>query len=382
MKNQKICIIGGNLTGLVTAIALSKFNCDIDLITGKYNKKLKSNRTIAISEDSLNFLNELNIFNSIKKETWICSNMKLYSELQDGKFSEIFELNKENKNENIFYMIENSKLIKLIMKRIEKIKTISLKKNKKVSSINNSGSLQSVKFNNKISKYNLVIVCTGHNSFLIKDELNKKIIENSYKEFAITTILKHKTINNNTARQIFLDNAIFAFLPISNNKTSIVWSIKNSMKDKSNIFFKKKIKLYASKYLKDLSIISNIEKKDLNLIIRSKYYLNRTLLFGDALHVMHPFVGQSFNMTLRDLKCLKKILKEKINLGLDIGSSDVLSEFSQETKPRNFSFSVGSDLLKNMVSLKEARNNIFKILNQSSFAKDVFYNVANKGLKF
>ena len=87
-------------------------------------------------------------------------------------------------------------------------------------------------------------------------------------------------------------------------------------------------------------------------------------------------------MTLRDLKCLKKILKEKINLGLDIGSSDVLSEFSQETKPRNFSFSVGSDLLKNMVSLKEARNNIFKILNQSSFAKDVFYNVANKGLKF
>ena len=97
---------------------------------------------------------------------------------------------------------------------------------------------------------------------------------------------------------------------------------------------------------------------------------------------MHPFVGQSFNMTLRDLKCLKKILKEKINLGLDIGSSDVLSEFSQETKPRNFSFSVGSDLLKNMVSLKEARNNIFKILNQSSFAKDVLYNVANKGLKF
>ena len=33
MKNQKICIIGGNLTGLVTAISLSKFNCDIDLIT-------------------------------------------------------------------------------------------------------------------------------------------------------------------------------------------------------------------------------------------------------------------------------------------------------------------------------------------------------------
>ena len=34
MKKQKICIIGGGLTGLVTAISLSKLNCSIDLITG------------------------------------------------------------------------------------------------------------------------------------------------------------------------------------------------------------------------------------------------------------------------------------------------------------------------------------------------------------
>ena len=34
MKKQKICIIGGSLTGLVTAISLSKLNCTIDLIPG------------------------------------------------------------------------------------------------------------------------------------------------------------------------------------------------------------------------------------------------------------------------------------------------------------------------------------------------------------
>ena len=53
---------------------------------------------------------------------------------------------------------------------------------------------------------------------------------------------------------------------------------------------------------------------------------------------MHPFIGQSFNMTLRDLICLEKILEEKINLGLDIGSSDVLSEFSGESKTKKFFF--------------------------------------------
>ena len=103
-------------------------------------------------------------------------------------------------------------------------------------------------------------------------------------------------------------------------------------------FLKHKIKLYAANYLKNITFNSKIKKKDLNLLIRNKYYLDRTLLFGDALHLMHPYVGQSFNMTLRDLRCLEKILKEKINLGLDIGSSDVLSDFTNEAKPRNFSF--------------------------------------------
>ena len=58
MKKQKICIIGGSLTGLVTAISLSKLNCEIDLITGKNIKKNASNATIAISENNLESINK------------------------------------------------------------------------------------------------------------------------------------------------------------------------------------------------------------------------------------------------------------------------------------------------------------------------------------
>ncbi len=382
MEKQKICIIGGSLTGLVTAVSLSKLNCEIDLITGNLVKNLKSSRTIAVSENNFDFLNKLNISNLLKKEAWTCSNMKLYTEVRKEKFSKIFELNKENKNENIFYMLENSKIIKFMMEKAEKIKSISLIKNETISSIFNSGLLKAVKFKNNISKYNLIIICTGHNSTLIQNIFNNQIIENSYKEFAVTTILQHKKLKNNIARQIFLDNAIFAMLPISQTKTSIVWSIKDFMKIKSDIFLKKKIKLYASNYLKHIKFNSKIEKKDLNFLIINKYYLDRILLFGDALHLMHPYIGQSFNMTLRDLKCLQKILKEKINLGLDIGSSDVLSDFTNETKPRNFSFSMGSDLLKNALSFKVPRNNVFKILNKSNFAKNIIFDIANKGLRF
>ena len=38
MEKQKICIIGGGLTGLITAITLSKLNLKVDLITGNINQ--------------------------------------------------------------------------------------------------------------------------------------------------------------------------------------------------------------------------------------------------------------------------------------------------------------------------------------------------------
>ena len=382
MKKQKICIIGGGLTGLVTAISLSKLNCSIDLITGNAMQNLKSNRTIAVSENNFDFLNKLNISESLKREVWTCSIMKLYTEIKNEKFSKIFELNNENKQEKILYMLENSKIMKLMMSKIQQIKSISVKNHKKVSSISTSGLLKSVKFNNNISKYNLVIICTGYNSSLIKKLFNDQVIKNSYKESAITTILSHSSHKNNTVRQIFLENEILALLPISNTKTSIVWFVKNDVRKKNDLFLKKKIKLYAKNYLKNIKFATNIEYKGLNLLIRNKYYLDRTLLFGDALHVIHPFVGQGFNMTLKDLACLEKILTQKINLGLDIGSLDVLSEFSSETKPRNFAFSVGVDLLKNSFSYKKLRNSILMILNKSNFAKDIFFEIANKGFRF
>jgi 2-octaprenyl-6-methoxyphenol hydroxylase len=382
MKKQKICIIGGSLTGLVTAACLSKLNCDIDLITGESHRNLKSGRTIAVSENNFRFLNKLNISKLLKKKIWACSAVKLYTESRNEKITEIFELNKENENENIFYMLKNLMIIKFLTNKVKKIKSISIKKNKHIKEIHNSGLLKCVKFNNNISKYNLVIICSGYNSSLVRNLFNGQKIENSYREFAASAILDHNSLKNNISRQIFLDNSIFAMLPISKNKTSIVWCMKNYMKKKSTSFLKKKIKFYAANFLENIKFASAIEKRDLNLLIRNKYFLERTLLFGDALHLMHPFVGQSFNMTLRDLKCLEKILEEKINLGLDIGSYDVLSEFSNKTKPRNFSFSIGSDLLKNALSFKKARNGIFKILNNNDLVKNFVFDIADKGFRF
>ena len=387
MKKQKICIVGGSLTGLVTAISLSSLNCEIDIITGNKKKNPTTNRTIAVSESNLDFLKELNIFKNNSKDYWPCSIMKLYTEVNGEKFSEIIEINKDKKKNNIFYILENSKLKMLMEKKIKNTKSITIRNNEKVSEIKNSGLLKSINLKKNNYKYNLIIICSGSNSELVKNIFNEQIIENSYNEISITTILKHKPLRNNIARQIFLDKEILALLPISNDKTSLVWSVKKGLYKKNDNIIKKKINFYAKNYLKDIKFLNKIEYRDLNFLIRKKYYSDRILLFGDALHVVHPFAGQGFNMTLRDLSCLDKVLLEKIELGLDIGSEDILFEFSKKIKPINFINSMGIDLIKKSFSIKKksikkVRNIILENINKNTLIKDIFYDIANKGIKF
>jgi len=390
MEDQKVCIIGGGLTGLITANALSKLNLKIDLIVDNNLTKIRSNRTTAISQNNYDFLKKLKIFKFSNKEFWSCSNMKLYTKEKDGEIKKILEFdNHKNSKKQILYMINNSIFIKKMLQNIKNNKRISINK-KKVSGIFSSGLMKKVTPNKSSgSKYNLIIICTGNKSDLTKNIFNEKLVGYPYNEIAITTTLKHKNLKNNTARQFFFQDEILALLPISNNMTSIVWSIKKKIINKNRFekTLKDKIKFYTKNFLNEVKFINNFEYKEISLLIRKKYHEDRVLLFGDALHVVHPLAGQGFNMTLRDLISLEKILREKINLGLDIGSSDILSDFSNQNKPHNFLYSMGIDFIKKSFSaenkfFKNFRNSTINVLEKNNTLKDMFFKFADKGLKF
>jgi len=174
-----------------------------------------------------------------------------------------------------------------------------------------------------------------------------------------------------------------AFLPISNKKTSIVYSVHNSKNiEEENI--KELIKDKNFKYkIRELEKIKSFELKSFNL--RSYYYKN-ILAFGDLLHKVHPLAGQGFNMTIRDIKILSQIIKNKLDLGLLLDSS-VSLEFQKKIKHKNFIFSNGIDLVHEFFNIeRKTKTNFLSksvklVVNQPSI-NGVFTKIADKGILY
>ena len=81
MKKQKICIVGDGLTGLTTALILSKLDVEIDLISKKNTRsQLLDSRVTAISEHNYLFMTE--DFNKNEKNLfWPCTDIELFYEI-------------------------------------------------------------------------------------------------------------------------------------------------------------------------------------------------------------------------------------------------------------------------------------------------------------
>ena len=359
---MKVCVVGDGLSALTLAKALVNQNVFVDILVQKKDRKFSQSRTLGISKNNTDFFNK-NIIN-IEKLLWKLTKIEIFT---DNLKNETL-INFEKNNNELFSVIRNNELYKILEKDLSKnnyFKKIILN-NKKLSFIND---------------YELIINCDYFHN-ITKKYFSKKIVK-KYNSFAFTTIIKHEKILNDTAIQVFTKRGPLAFLPISNNETSVVYSMHNSIdKKKENI--EELIELYNYKYkINKIEKIDNFELKSLNL---RSYHHNNILAFGDLLHKIHPLAGQGFNMTIRDIRVFIKIIKKRIDLGLPLDSS-VNYEFENSLRHKNFIFSTGIDLIHEFFNIeRKTKSNILsksvKFFGNNPSINKMFTKIADKGILF
>lgn len=358
---MKICLIGQNLTNLILASVFEEKKLNVDIYLNKKIQNIKTNRTIAVSSENFDYLK---ILSKSKIIPWKSKEIKIFTENSQSK--EILNFSKKNKE--VFNLISYSKLYEIFLKKIKKSNFVKILH----SDTSHPNILKMIK------KYDLVINSENKNFISNKFFTNK--IKKNYQSRAYTFLINHRHKNNDVAIQVFTKFGPLAFLPLSNTKTSIVFSYKGRKIDDErivNIF--KKYNFFCS-----LKKIGKIEKFSLSFEMLRDYSHNNILAFGDLIHRIHPLAGQGFNMTIRDIKIISKIINDKILLGLPIDLS-VAEEFQSSTKHLNYLYGKAIDGIYEFFRLDSNINNsisepIFRVLNKNSIFKKYTNILSDKGL--
>ena len=388
LNSQKICIIGSGLTGLMIAYLLSKFRLQIDIVEQDFNKKKINPTKIALSKSSLDELCRYGL-KDIKKKSNIIKNIYLHDSYSSISLKQDLHFSVSNKKEGLAYITDSNTLFSDIYKKLKSLKNINFI-NKEISSINDEKFFKEITFKDLIKKnYNLIIFASANNLSLLSKFKLRKVVDKSYNEDAYVFNLFHEKISNNSARQFFLKDGPLAFLPVSSTETSVIWSIKNNSINKKYVSNKKYLSKFFNNHFKELFkeiiSISEINKFNLNYIFNELKDSKRTLLFGEIANKIHPIAGQGWNMTLRNIFSLIKVIKYSINLGLEIGDDIFIKKYLYETNLNNLAFATLIDGIRKIFDIKidsyaAIRKNTLSNFDKNFFIKKNFINIANKGL--
>jgi 2-octaprenyl-6-methoxyphenol hydroxylase len=365
--NRRIIIVGAGLNGLLTSVMLAQNNIPVTIIEKQslnLNSFIKSDgRALAITNLGYNILKKYDIFNDLE----MVINPIERIHITDQYCPTYLHFNNEEvENQPLGFMIDAHDLHQKLKQVASTSKNIEILTEETITAITNTCDDVTFTTNKgKTFKAELLIACDGKKSF-IREQVGLKVHFIDYHQTAIVCNVKHEFAHDNVAQEMFLEPGPFAILPLSNNRSGIVWTERPEL---AKIFLtlpEDEFMFHLSKrftdYLGKLTLDSKVFAYPLQASIVPSYYKHRVCLLGDSAHLIHPIAGQGFNQGIFDAESLVNILLESQNLRIGIGES-ALKKYQNSRKFDNLSMTFFTHLTEKMFS---SDNIIKKALRRTS----------------
>ena len=175
-----------------------------------------------------------------------------------------------------------------------------------------------------------------------------------YGQTALVAAIEHEKPHEGVAYQLFLQNGPLAILPLTGNRSSIVWSETEAnaatiaaLPDED---FMALVRPRFGDFLGRLRLVGPRFSYPLNLTLAKAYAAPRLALVGDAAHGVHPIAGQGLNLGLRDVAALSEVLVEAARRGEDIGTLDVLERYQAWRRFDSVTLALGMDAVNKLFS--------------------------------
>ncbi len=343
IKQYDVVIIGGGMVGASQAAALARLPlqiCIVDAGPGQAHWPTPEYdlRVSAITRASQNVLHNIGAWSGIKQRR-----AQAYEEMHvwDATGNGHIDFYAADIGEpNLGHIIENNVIIGSLLDVIEQHNNVDYLSQTKPVAIEVSDTLASITLDSgQILKSKLVIGADGAKSW-VRDQFNIQTEGWSYGQKALVTTVKMSLPKTPGAWQRFLPTGPLAFLPVSADQYSIVWTTTDTEADYLLTLDDDAFMTALSEALGPCEIgnIVSLGKRaafPLRLQHSVAYCKPRIALVGDAAHTIHPLAGQGVNLGLMDVADLSQIIAQAYNKHRDIGVYSLLRKYERKRKGRN-----------------------------------------------
>jgi 2-octaprenyl-6-methoxyphenol hydroxylase len=175
-----------------------------------------------------------------------------------------------------------------------------------------------------------------------------------YGQTALVCALEHELPHHGVAHQFFMPPGPLAILPLTGNRSSIVWSETdqnaaaiNALSDEAYLDV---LRPRFGSFLGELSVVGQRYTYPLSLSLAHDMVAPRVALVGDAAHGVHPIAGQGLNAGLRDVAALAEVIADTQRRGEDVGSDAALARYQEWRRFDNTTLALATDSFNRLFS--------------------------------
>ena len=336
-ENVDIVIVGAGIVGLLLSLAVSykKKSLKILLIDNinidkdeEYALDLDK-RSIALSYYSIEFLKALGL------DTFLSEHIQPMQEIYISDKGHCAKMRLHSDEVGIPYLggvIELSVLQSYLLAQVKKLDNVQYDFSVDVKNMHVYQDYIEVIIPNAVIKTKLLVGADGIHS-MVKNRFSFDEVCFDYQQYALVTNVE-VTKTESIAFERFTKEGLVALLPLNKNRYAVVWvgDIKNikplSLMNK-DLFIHYLYQEFGD-YISDLIDVGKMQLFPLHLHYVKNSIAHRTVLLGNSAQNLHPVAGQGFNLALRDIKRLTKVIDEYNDVQL--GQYSMLAEYEDSRR--------------------------------------------------
>jgi 2-octaprenyl-6-methoxyphenol hydroxylase len=351
----ELIVVGGGLTGLTLGIACAGAGVEVAVIDRESPATMLAEpfdgRTTAIAHGSQQALEAIGLWRRVADGAEPIREIRV----ADGGSPLFLHYDHAELGEApLGYIVENRKLRQALMAEAASLPTlrhlapaavalVEREEARAVAHLADGGRVTGA----------LVAACDGGRSPL-RGAAGIKTIAWNYPQVSIVCTVRHALPHRGVAVEHFLPGGPFAILPMTGNRSSIVWTesaaLAPALLALDEADFMQELGRRFGDYLGALALEGPRWSHPLSLLHAERYAAPRLALVGDAAHVIHPIAGQGLNLGIRDVAVLAELIVDARRLGLDIGGALLLERYERWRRFDNVMLAAVTDGLNRLFS--------------------------------